>query len=71
MPKILILLSCVGLVLTGCQSHKLPQAKGKWTPVNAVDFIPPNVTKYSDNVKTLAQDVDLSEADKEIYDEHF
>lgn len=63
MNKFLVLVCC--LFLTACQStYKLPMPKGKWTAVNATDFIPPNTTKYRDDVSTLTQDVENQEHEK-------
>lgn len=50
--KSLIVFVCAS-TLIACQTHQLPKAKGKWTEVNSVGFIPHNVTKYSDNPATL------------------
>lgn len=52
--KFVGLLLCTG-ALVACQSNKLPMPKGRWMAVNTVGFIPPNITKYSDEVKTLTQ----------------
>lgn len=50
------------LVLTACQSkYKLPMTKGEWMPVNEIGFIPPNATKYRDDVSTLTQNVENQE----------
>lgn len=58
MNKFLILVCC-SMFLTACQStHKLPMPKGKWSAVNNPEFIPPNTTKYRDDVKTLTQDTE-------------
>lgn len=61
MNKFILIVSCM-LVLTACQSkYKLPMTKGEWMPVNEIGFIPPNATKYRDDVSTLTQNVDNQE----------
>lgn len=37
---------------------------GRWTAVNAPDFIPPNITKYRDDIKTLTHNVADQEQDQ-------
>lgn len=58
MSKALII-SLSFFMLLGCQTHKLPMPKGKWTAVNQDGFIPPNIVKYSDNVEDMPLDVDI------------
>ena len=62
--KFVGLLLCTG-ALVACQSNKLPMPKGRWTAVNTAGFIPPNTTKYSDEVKTLAQHTDISDVENQ------
>lgn len=67
MSKSILIILCSFMVgLTACQ-HKLPKAKGKWVDVNGQEFIPPNTTKYRDDVSTLPLDkpIEIVEKTKE------
>lgn len=59
-----IIFSFVFITLVGCASHKPPMPKGAWVAVNQTGFIPPNTTKYRDDVSTLTQDVENQEQEQ-------